>query len=605
MGFPFSTSGLTPVPIMSSWGVFDANIIPPLRPTEKSLLPTVSPSPFIRERRVSSYFNREHTGKTKALVSNIRDFEYIVTQTEVESLLLEINLIKKYEPKYNILLKDNKSYPYIEITGETYPRLIISRPRKIKGHKGKLFGPYPNAMAARRTVQMLNRIYPFRKCHTMDKKVCLYYHIGQCLGYCEKKIDKEKIKKMVDEVTSFLKGNYKEVKEKIENLMKESSASLNFERALEYREMLEYIDKVLEKQKISLNDNINRDVINYYVKNEYISFQVLHLRDGRINMRDKEIFPLIDDVNDTLSYFVTSFYDKNEVPKEVLVSEDFDINLLEETINTKFIVPKKGIKKKIVDMAYSNAKISLEEEFELIIRDDKRTFGANEELGKLINIPNLRRIETFDNAHLFGTFTVSGMVVFTNGKPDKKEYRKYKITSGSKDDYHTMKEVIYRRYYRVLHDNLKRPDLIIVDGGISQIHAAKEVLDSLYLSIPVLGLKKNDKHSTTALISEDKEYNIDKTSDVFHLLTRIQDEVHRYTITYHRNIRSKASLSSIIDNVPNIGEVRKKTLLKKYKTITKLKSLTEDELSKDLPRNVARELAQFLKNYDTNSKEEN
>lgn len=557
------------------------------------------------KRRVSSYFNREHTGKTKALVSNIRDFEYIVTQTEVESLLLEINLIKKYEPKYNILLKDNKSYPYIEITGETYPRLIISRPRKIKGHKGKLFGPYPNAMAARRTVQMLNRIYPFRKCHTMDKKVCLYYHIGQCLGYCEKKIDKEKIKKMVDEVTSFLKGNYKEVKEKIENLMKESSASLNFERALEYREMLEYIDKVLEKQKISLNDNINRDVINYYVKNEYISFQVLHLRDGRINMRDKEIFPLIDDVNDTLSYFVTSFYDKNEVPKEVLVSEDFDINLLEETINTKFIVPKKGIKKKIVDMAYSNAKISLEEEFELIIRDDKRTFGANEELGKLINIPNLRRIETFDNAHLFGTFTVSGMVVFTNGKPDKKEYRKYKITSGSKDDYHTMKEVIYRRYYRVLHDNLKRPDLIIVDGGISQIHAAKEVLDSLYLSIPVLGLKKNDKHSTTALISEDKEYNIDKTSDVFHLLTRIQDEVHRYTITYHRNIRSKASLSSIIDNVPNIGEVRKKTLLKKYKTITKLKSLTEDELSKDLPRNVARELAQFLKNYDTNSKEEN
>ncbi len=557
------------------------------------------------KRRVSSYFNREHTGKTKALVSNIRDFEYIVTQTEVESLLLEINLIKKYEPKYNILLKDNKSYPYIEITSETYPRLIISRPRKIKGHKGKLFGPYPNAMAARRTVQMLNRIYPFRKCHIMDKKVCLYYHIGQCLGYCEKKIDKEEIKKMTDEVTSFLKGNYKEVKEKIERLMKESSASLNFERALEYREMLEYIDKVLEKQKISLNDNINRDVINYYVKNEYISFQVLHLRDGRINMRDKEIFPLIDDVNDTLSYFVTSFYDKNEIPKEVLVSEDFDVNLLEETINTKFIVPKKGIKKKIVDMAYSNAKISLEEEFELIIRDDKRTFGANEELGKLINIPNLKRIETFDNAHLFGTFTVSGMVVFTNGKPDKKEYRKYKIASGSKDDYHTMKEVIYRRYYRVLHDNLKRPDLIIVDGGISQIHAAKEVLDSLYLSIPVLGLKKNDKHSTTALISEDKEYNIDKTSDVFHLLTRIQDEVHRYTITYHRNIRSKASLSSIIDNVPNIGEVRKKTLLKKYKTITKLKSLTEEELSKDLPKNVAKELVEFLKNYDTNNKEEN
>ena len=531
------------------------------------------------KRRVSSYFNREHTGKTKALVENICDFEYIVTQTEVESLLLEINLIKKYSPKYNIMLKDNKSYPYIEITNETYPRLIISRPRKIKGHKGKLFGPYPNANAARKTVELLNRIYPFRKCHTMDKKVCLYYHIGQCLGYCEKKIDKSIIKNMTDEVSSFLKGNYDEVRKKIKNLMNEASSKLNFEMALEYKQMLEYIDKVLEKQKISLNDNINRDVINYYVKNDYISFQVLHLRDGRINMRDKEIFPLIDDEKDTLSYFVTSFYDKNDVPKEVLT-------------------PVRGIKKKLVDMAYDNAKIALEEEFELIVRDDKRTFGANEELGKMLNIPNLKRIETFDNAHLFGTFTVSGMVVFTNGKPDKKEYRKYKINSDSKDDYHTMQEVIYRRYYRVLHDKLERPDLIIVDGGISQIHAAKEILNSLYLDIPVVGLKKNDKHTTTSLISEDKEYDIDKTSDLFHLLTRMQDEVHRFTISYHKDIRSKGQLSSILDNVPGIGDKRKKNLLKKYKTITRLKELSIDDLKKDLPDKVAKELFLFLKEYE-------
>lgn len=547
------------------------------------------------KRRVSSYFNREHTGKTKALVENIRDFEYIVTESEVESLLLEINLIKKYSPKYNIMLKDNKSYPYIEITNEKYPRLIISRPRNIKNHKGKLFGPYPNANAARKTVQLLNRIYPFRKCHTMDKRVCLYYHIGECLGYCENKNLLDDSNKMISEVTNFLKGNYDDVIKKIKVLMENASDNLNFERAIEYKEMLDYINKVLEKQKISLNDGVSRDVINYYVKNDYVSLQVLHLRDGRINMRDGEVFPLIDDLVDTLSYYVTSFYDKNEIPKEILVTNTFDVELISKAINTKVLVPQRGIKKKLVDMAYDNAKIVLEEKFELILRDDKRTFVANEDLGKLVGINNLKRIETFDNAHLFGTFTVSGMVVFTNGKPDKKEYRKYKITSNSKDDYHTMQEVIYRRYYRVLHDKLPKPDLIIVDGGIIQVNAAKEVLNSLYLDIPVLGLKKNDKHTTTALIDNEKEYKIDKTSDVFHLLTRMQDEVHRYTINYHKEIRSKGSLSSILDNVPGIGDKRKMELLKKYKTITKLKSLTKEELEKDLPKEVANNLYEFLK----------
>ena len=549
------------------------------------------------KRRVSSYFNREHTGKTKALVSNIVNFEYIVTESEVESLLLEINLIKKYSPKYNIMLKDNKSYPYIEITNDKYPRLIISRPRKLKNHKGRLFGPYPNSNAARKTVELLNRIYPFRKCHTMEKKVCLYYQIGQCLGYCENKVSKERINEMITEVTSFLKGNYLTVRKKIENLMKEASDKLNFEVALEYKEMIEYIDKVLEKQKISLNDNINRDVINYYVKNDYISFQVLHLIDGRINMREKEVFALVDDVKETLSSFVISFYDKNSVPKEVLVGEDFDTNLLSNALNTKFIIPEKGIKKKLVLMAEENAKIVLDEKFELIKRDEKRTFNANEELGKLLNIDNLSRIEIFDNAHLFGTFSVSGMVVFKNGKPDKKEYRKYKIVSEVKDDYHMMKEVIYRRYFKVLHEKLEKPDLIIVDGGIVQINAAKEIINSLYLDIPIVGLKKNDKHKTTALMYNDKEYLIDNTSDLFHYLTRMQDEVHRFTINYHKEIRSRGSLSSILDNVPKIGEKRKKELLKKYKTITALKSLTKEELEEILPSDAASNLISFLKNY--------
>lgn len=549
------------------------------------------------KRRVSSYFNKSHTGKTKALVENINDFEYIVTESETESLLLEINLIKKYTPKYNILLKDNKSYPYIEITNEKYPRIIISRPRNPKKVKGKLFGPYPNANAARNTVELLNRIYPFRKCNTMDKKVCLYYHIGQCLGYCQNKLINENTKDMIDEVVSFLKGNYDNVKNKIKNSMMEASNNLNFEKAIEYKQMLEYIDKVLEKQKISLNDNVSRDVINYYIKNEHISFQVLHLRDGKLTQRDGEVFPLIDDINEVLSYFVMSFYDKNEIPKEILVSDSFDIELLSNALNTRVFVPQKGIKKKLITMAYDNAKIALDEKLELIIRDDKRTFVANEELGKLIGVPNLKRIETFDNAHLFGTYTVSGMVVFINGKPAKKEYRKYKINSNSKDDYHTMKEVIYRRYFKVLHEKLEKPDLILVDGGIVQLNAAKEVLDSLYLDIPVLGLKKNDKHTTTALISYDSEYEIDKTSDVFHLLTRIQDEVHRFTINYHKDIRSKGSLSSILDTVDGIGDKRKKVLLKKYKTITKLKELSLEQLEEDLPSNVASDLYEFLKQY--------
>ena len=551
------------------------------------------------KRRVSSYFNKTQTGKTKVLVENIADFEYITVSTEVESLLLEINLIKKYSPKYNILLKDNKSYPYIEITNDTYPRLIISRPRKIKSHKGKLFGPYPNAYAARKTVELLNRLYPFRKCATMPKKTCLYYDIGQCLGYCEKSIDKDIINKMIKEVTSFLHGNYDEVRKKIISLMLEASNNLNFEKAIEYKEMIEYIDTVLEKQKIDITDRVNRDVINYYIKNDYISFQVLHIIDGRINKRDGEVFPIYDDVNDILSSFVISFYDKNELPKEILVSSDFDTNLLSNALNVKVLVPIKGAKKKVLNMAYDNAKAVLDDKFELLQRDEQRTFGANEELGKILGINDLKRIETFDNAHLFGTFTVSGMVVFTNGRPDKKEYRKYKITSNSKDDYHTMQEVIYRRYYRVLHDKLEKPDLIIVDGGIIQINAAKEILDSLYLDIPVVGLKKNDKHTTTALIYNNEEYEIDKTSDVFHLLTRIQDEVHRYTITYHKDIRSKGALSSKLDVIPGIGKERKKKLLKKYKTITKLKELSIEELKEDLPDDIATNLFEYL--HDKNS----
>ncbi len=549
------------------------------------------------KRRVSSYFNKEHIGKTKALVENIYDFEYIVTESEVESLLLEINLIKKYSPKYNIMLKDNKSYPYIEITNEKIPRLIISRPRNIKLKKSKLFGPYPNSGAARNVVNMLNRLYPLRKCHTMEKNVCLYYHIGQCLGYCEKKIDKLVIDNMINEITKFLKGNFDDVKKRIKDEMIRASNNLNYELAIEYKEMLAFIDKVLEKQKIDLNDNISRDIINYCTKNDYLSIQIIHIKNGMIISRDSDIFTCVDDITDTIIYYVTAYYEKHDIPKEIFLPQQDDFEVLKNVLNTSIIIPQKGIKKKLVNMAYENAKITLEEKFELILRDEKRTFLANEELGKLLGINNLSRIEVFDNAHLFGTYTVSGMVVFTNGKPDKKEYRKYKINSNSHDDYHTMKEVIYRRYYRILSDGLVKPDLILVDGGIIEINAAKDVLKSLYINIPVLGIKKNNKHEFTKLVSDKKEYDIDKTSDLFHYLTRISDEVHRFTIAYHKDIRSKGSLSSILDNISGIGEKRKKALLKKYKTITKLKSLSLDELKCDLPDLVAERLFDFLANY--------
>lgn len=550
------------------------------------------------KRRVSSYFNKEQIGKTKALVENIKNFEYIVTSTEVESLLLEINLIKKYMPKYNILLKDNKSYPYIEITNEKYPRLVISRPKKLKNHKGKLFGPYPNAAAARNIVELLNRIYPFRKCHTLGDKPCLYYQIGECLGYCKHDVPKERINEMISEVSSFLKGNYNEVRKKIKVNMMEASDNLNFERAIEYKKMLEYIDTILEKQKIIINDGINRDVINYYEKNGYISIQILHIKDGRITMRDKDIFALVDDTINTLTYFITYYYTCNDIPSEILIPDTLDYNLLSEACNAKFIIPLKGAKKDLVNMAYENAKIVLEEKFDLIAKDERRTFLANEKLGELLGIKNLSRIELFDNAHLFASYKVSGMVTYVNGKPSKKDYRKYKVESDSKDDYNMMKEVIYRRYFKVLHEKLEKPDLIIVDGSIIQINACKEVLNSLYLDIPVVGLKKDDKHSTNALIFNDKEITLEKTSDVFHLLSRMQDEVHRFTINFHKDIRSKGSLSSLLDTIPKIGDKRKKVLLKKYKTITKLKELTLEDLEQDLPKNAANNLYNFLLNYE-------
>jgi excinuclease ABC subunit C len=549
----------------------------------------------ILKNRVKSYFMLKHTGKTAMLVSNIADFEYIVTSSETEALLLELNLIKKYDPKYNILLRDDKTYPYIELTNEKYPRILIVRNHLNKKTKSKLFGPYPNAYAAKKILYMLNRMYPLRKCQVLPKKECLYHHIGECLGYCTNQVDEKEINSMVSEITKFLKGNDDILINKIKNTMYEASSKLNFEKSKEMKDLLSDIETTLSTQHIDLNDHIDRDVFGYYVYKDYIGFQVFYLRGGKLVQRDSDIHPLVDNKEEALTYYICSFYDKDNIkPKEILVPDIVDTKLIEEALNIDVITPKIGKKKELIDMANTNARISLEEKFELIKRDEERSNKANEELGNLLNIKNLSRIETFDNSHLFGTFSVSGMIVFIDGKPNKNEYRKYKITSDRVDDYHLMKEVIYRRYFRVLKDNLTKPDLIIVDGGISQVNASKEVLESLNFNIPVIGLKKSDKHKTNEILYEGNIINIDNTSNLFHLLERIQDEVHRYTINYHKDIRSKGALESILDNIPGIGQKRRNLLLKRYKSLTGLKKASIESLNDVLPSNISISLKEYL-----------
>jgi len=554
------------------------------------------------KNRLTSYFRSSHTGKTAMLVRDIDRFEYIVTSSELEALLLEINLIKKYNPRYNILLRDDKTYPYIELTNEKVPRLVVLRSVNVKKNKKhKLFGPYPNVTAARETVDILNRLYPLRKCRTYEKKECLYYHIGQCLGYCTKKIPDEEINKIKSEIISFLNGNHEIVTNKLKEEMEKYASKMEYEKAKEYKNMLDYINVTLEKQKVELDDNVNRDVIGYYTDNNYLSVQILFIRGGKLLDRKRDIFPMIDTLEEELTSYISKFYDKHKIkPSEVLIPDILDGELLSNAFDLKFFSPQKGTKKKILDLAHQNALIYFEEQMSILEKDEGKTVDAIKELGKLLNIPNLSRIELFDNSNLFGSFNVSGMVVFIDGKPYKNEYRKFKITNDKNDDYGTMKEVIYRRYFRVLKDNLVRPDLIIVDGGIGQVNVAREVINSLNMNIPVAGLKKNDKHNTSELVGNYplEVIEVDKKSNLFLLLTKMQDEVHNYTISYHKQIRSKGALSSILDNISGIGEKRKKDLLKKYKTVNKMKEATIDELKEILPINVAEEFYTFIQNYD-------
>lgn len=548
------------------------------------------------KNRLKSYFTGTVTGKTKMLVEDIDDFEYIVTSSELESLILEITLIKKYDPKYNIMLTDDKTYPYIELTKEKYPRLRVVRNVKRRRNLNYLYGPYPNVSAARKTVNMLNRLYPLRKCEHLKKELCLYYHIHECLGYCVKEVDPKVINEMSKEIVLFLKGDSSFIREKINKEMMAASEAMNYEKALELKTMLEDIDITLRRQKIDLNNNYNFDLVNYYVDKNYLSIQVFFIRNGLLVGRNKDIISSDLDIYEQVVEYIVKFYEKHTVlPHELLVPEEIDGSLLEEYLKVKVTSPKKGKLKKLLDLARDNAKEVLEAEEEMLKKNDDLRLEAIDELKELLGTDKVSRMEAFDNSHLFGTFYVGGMVVYEDFLPLKDEYRKYKISSDVKDDLGAMKEVIYRRYYKVLMEDLTPPDVIVMDGGFNQVKIAVDIIRSLGLNIRVIGLVKNDKHKTSSIIDEEgRVLNVKSDSNLFLFFSKIQEEVHRFAITYHRNIKAKGALSSVLDMVPGIGEVRKKELLKKFGSLKKMKEATVEELSEVVSHDVAVILFDYL-----------
>lgn len=554
----------------------------------------------VLKNRVRSYFTGSHDGKTQRLVNEIEDFEYIVTSSNIEALILEMNLIKKHDPKYNVMLKDDKSYPYIKLTAERHPRLITTR--KVKKDKGKYFGPYPNVGAANDTKKLLDRLYPLRKCSTLPDRVCLYYHLGQCLAPCVNHVSEETYKKMTEEITRFLNGGYQEIKDELMKKMSEAAENLEFERAKEYRDQIAHIEATMEKQKITTNDFTDRDVFGYAVDKGWMCVQVFFVRQGKLIERDVSMFPIYNEDEEEFLTFLGQFYSKAHhiKPKEILLPENVDIELAEQLIQVKMIQPKKGQKKELVKMAVKNAAIALQEKFSLIERDEERTIKAVEKLGAAMGISTPLRIEAFDNSNIQGTDPVSAMVVFIDGKPEKKEYRKYKIKSvQGPDDYESMREVVRRRYTRVLKEQLPLPDLILIDGGKGQVEAAKDVLENeLNLSIPVAGLAKDEKHRTSELLFGEplQIVPLKRNSQEFYLLQRIQDEVHRFAITFHRQLRGKTAFRSALDDIEGVGPKRKKLLLKHFGSLKRMKEAELEEFTKiGIPEKIAHNIKEKLK----------
>ena len=546
------------------------------------------------KNRVSSYFTGAHNYKTTKLVDHIWDFDYIVTGSEKEALLLEINLIKDYTPEYNIMFMDNTYYPYIELTDETHPRLKIVR--KTKNKKNKYFGPYPDATAARNTFKLLNKLYPLRKCNHVPDKPCLYYSLHQCLGPCINEVDKSQYDEIRKELISFIHGNTKSKIDELTEKMMTASENLQFELAKEYRDLIRSIEYVTAKQNVQFGDYKDRDILGYFIDKGYISIQLFFMREGKLLYHDFNLEPVGEDFEEDLIRFLVTYYQTHPEPYELLIPQDVDLELLTEILSCHVLQPQRGDKKSLVEMANKNAKEALEKKFLLKEKTDEKTILPIIELGQKLGIDTPHTIELYDNSNIQGAYAVAGMVVYKDGVPSKKDYRKYKIkTVEGPDDYASMKEVIYRRYYRLLMEQKEMADLIIVDGGLGQIKVAKEVIDSLNLSVHICGLSKDDKHSTAMLLDEDgNQVPIDTKSPLFFLLTRMQDEEHRYAISFHRQVRSKSLFSSILDEVEGIGEARKKKLLNHFKSVKKMKEASLEELEAVIPKNTAAKLYEVL-----------
>ncbi|MGQ7279489.1 excinuclease ABC subunit UvrC [Brevibacillus thermoruber] len=558
----------------------------------------------VLKNRVRSYFTGSHDGKTQLLVSEIADFEYIVVSSAIEALILECNLIKQHNPRYNVMLKDDKTYPYIKITNEKHPRLEITR--KVVKDKARYFGPYANAGAASEVKKLLDRLYPLRKCKTLPKQVCLYYHLGQCLAPCVHEVPAEENQRLVEEICRFLDGGHEEVKRELTEKMLQAAENMEFERAKELRDQIRSIEAVMEKQKVTFTDTVDRDIIGFAVDKGWMCVQIFYMRQGKMIERETTSFPYYgDEAEDFMSYVTQFYYDKqNALPKEILLPEQSEPELLAEWLGVKVYAPKRGKKRELVQMASENARIALQEKFALMSKDDARTIQAVHNLGHVLGIGTPHRIEAFDNSNIQGTEPVSAMVVFTDGRPDKKEYRKFKIKSvEGPDDYGAMREVIRRRYTRLLKENQPLPDLIVIDGGKGQISAAMDVLENeLGLYIPVCGLAKDEKHRTAQLLYGDPPEPVELRRDSyeFYLLQRIQDEVHRFAITFHRQARSRTMLSSRLDEIPGVGEKRRKLLFQHFGSLKKMREATvEDFRQIGIGDKLAREIIRHLRQMET------
>lgn len=552
------------------------------------------------KNRVRSYFKSSHEGKTAKLVSEIRDFETIITSTDKEAFLLEITLIQKHKPYYNIKLKRGTGYPYIKITHEKDPQLkIVSQVKKDGGY---YFGPYPNVYAATETLQLLQKVYPLRRCNGYQKRPCLYYHMGQCLGACFKEVPQSEYEKQIKKIKSFLNGNVSKIKKELEQKMKTASENLEFERAAEIRDQIHYVEMTVEKQKIISNDNTPRDLFAFYMNKGWLSLQIFSIRQARLMKREKRLFPCIDTPEAELESFILQFYNqKNRIlPKEILVPSGMDKETLSEILGIPVKTPQRGQKRDLLEMAQKNARLVLEEKFRLLELDERKTTGAMNEITDALGLPNGHRIEAFDHSHLQGEDLVSAMVCFIDGKPEKTEYRKYKLKNvDHADEAASTREVIYRRYSRLLKEKANLPDLILMDGASIQINAAVDVLhNQLGIDIPVAGMVKNDRHKTADLMTEnDEKIGLDPKSEGFYLLQRIQDEVHRFAITFHRQVRSKNSLASRLEKIQGVGPKTRIKLLRNYGSLKNISAASVEDLeSLGISKKVAQTIKLSLKN---------